>query len=115
VIVFNLWLANVQAAQTLWEANIVIAMRLMRLASGGALAQREAQRMILEKVFAAARTEQRMFCSHEYRSAFASNTEARCYLVRLVLRPVVDCHQVRQYELLAVSCNLPQVTLRVFL
>jgi hypothetical protein len=52
VIVFNLWLANVQAAQTLWEANIVIAMRLMRLASGGALAQREAQRMILEKVTA---------------------------------------------------------------
>ena len=52
MIVFNLWLANVQAAQTLWEANIVIAMRLMRLASGGALAQREAQRMILEKVTA---------------------------------------------------------------
>ena len=37
MIVFNLWLANVQAAQTLWEANIVIAMRLMRLASGGCL------------------------------------------------------------------------------
>jgi hypothetical protein len=49
---FNLWLTNIQAAQTVWEANVVIAMRLMRLASGGGLAQREAQRMILEKVTA---------------------------------------------------------------
>jgi hypothetical protein len=52
VTVFNLWLANVQVAQTVWEANIVIASRLMRLASGGGLAQREAQRMILEKITA---------------------------------------------------------------
>ena len=36
-------------AQTVWETNIVVATRLMRLASGGALAQREAQRVMSEK------------------------------------------------------------------
>ena len=45
----NPWPAYFQLAQTVWDANIVVAMRLMRLASGGALAQREAQRMVMEK------------------------------------------------------------------
>jgi hypothetical protein len=61
VLVFNLWLANAQAAQTVWEANIVVAARLMRLASGGALAQREAQRMILEKIAANAEAQMTAF------------------------------------------------------
>jgi hypothetical protein len=47
--VFNPWPAYLQFAQAAWDANVVVAMRLMRLASGGALAQREAQRMIIEK------------------------------------------------------------------
>jgi hypothetical protein len=47
--VFNPWLAYFQLAQAAWDANVVVAMRLMRLASGGALAQREARRMIAEK------------------------------------------------------------------
>jgi hypothetical protein len=50
-IVFNPWSAYLQLAQAAWDTNIVVAMRLMRLASGGALAQREAQRMIVEKGF----------------------------------------------------------------
>jgi hypothetical protein len=48
----NFWYANLRLAQTAWDANFVVAMRLMRLASGGALAQREAQRMIAEKAVA---------------------------------------------------------------
>jgi hypothetical protein len=47
--VFNPWPVYSQFAQAAWDANIVVAMRLMRLASGGALAQREAQRMVIEK------------------------------------------------------------------
>jgi hypothetical protein len=49
--VFNPWLAYFQIAQAAWDANVIIAMRLTRLASGGALAQREAQRMVMEKGF----------------------------------------------------------------
>ena len=48
----NLWHAYIRAAQVGWDANVVVAMRLMRLAVGGALAQREAQRMVAEKVSA---------------------------------------------------------------
>lgn len=48
----NLWDANLRIAQMAWDANFVIAMRLMRLASGGPLAQREAQRMVAEKAIA---------------------------------------------------------------
>jgi hypothetical protein len=47
--VFNPWPAYFQLAQAAWDANVVVAMRLTRLASGGALAQREAQRMVMEK------------------------------------------------------------------
>jgi hypothetical protein len=47
--VFNPWFAYFQLAQTAWDANVVVVMRLVRLASGGALAQREAQRMVMEK------------------------------------------------------------------
>ena len=46
---FNAWPAYFQLAQSAWDANVVVAMRLTRLASGGALAQREAQRMVMEK------------------------------------------------------------------
>ena len=46
---FNPWSAYVQFAQAAFDANVVITARLMRLASGGALAQREAQRMVVEK------------------------------------------------------------------
>jgi len=53
-IVLNLWYAYIRAAQVGWDANLVVAMRLMRLAVGGALAQREAQRMVTEKVAAIA-------------------------------------------------------------
>src|SRR5262249_58981053 len=53
-IVLNLWHAYIRAAQVGWDANLVVAMRLMRLAVGGALAQREAQRMVAEKVAAIA-------------------------------------------------------------
>lgn len=49
---YELWNAYWRAAQAGWEANAVIALRLMRLAAGGALAQREAQRMMTEKVAA---------------------------------------------------------------
>jgi hypothetical protein len=49
--VFNPCLAYFQLAQAAWDANVIIAMRLTRLASGGALAQREAQRMVMEKGF----------------------------------------------------------------
>ena len=49
----DLWSAYFRLAQIGWDANVVVAMRLMRLASGGALAQREAQRMIAEKAITA--------------------------------------------------------------
>jgi hypothetical protein len=50
--VLNLWNAYFRAAQAGWEAGAVIALRSMRLAAGGALAQREAQRMVTEKMLA---------------------------------------------------------------
>ena len=53
-IVLNPWHAYIRTAQVGWDANVVVAMRLMRLAAGGALAQREAQRMVAEKVTAIA-------------------------------------------------------------
>jgi hypothetical protein len=53
-IVLNLWWQYIRAAQVGWDSNLVVAMRLMRLAVGGALAQREAQRMVAEKVTALA-------------------------------------------------------------
>src|SRR5262245_6076392 len=53
-IVLNPWHAYIRAAQVGWDANVVVAMRLMRLAARGALAQREAQRMVAEKVTAIA-------------------------------------------------------------
>jgi hypothetical protein len=39
--VLNLWRAYFRLAQMGWDANVVVALRLMRLASGGTLAQRE--------------------------------------------------------------------------
>jgi hypothetical protein len=53
-IVLKLWHAYVRLAQIGWDANAVVAMRMMRLASGGALAQREVQRMVAEKGIAIA-------------------------------------------------------------
>lgn len=53
----DLWQNYIRAAQTGWEAGAVITMRLMRLASGGALAQREAQRMVTEKFAAMAQAQ----------------------------------------------------------
>ena len=50
----NLWSAYFRLAQIGWDANVVVALRLMRLASGGAVAQREARRMIAEKAVATA-------------------------------------------------------------
>jgi len=50
----NLWHAYIRATQVGWDANVVVAMRLMRLAVGCALAQRESQRMVAEKVTAIA-------------------------------------------------------------
>ena len=41
-----------QAALLGWEAQNVMALRLMRLAAGGALAQSESARMVSEKIFA---------------------------------------------------------------
>jgi hypothetical protein len=50
------WFAlSSQAAWLSWQAQTVIALRLMRLAQGGMLAQSEARRMVTEK--AAAMTE----------------------------------------------------------
>jgi hypothetical protein len=49
----NPWASWFEAAQFGWEMQCVIALRLMRLAGGGALAQREAARMASEKVAAA--------------------------------------------------------------
>ncbi|HKS86054.1 MAG TPA: hypothetical protein VJR71_11290 [Pseudolabrys sp.] len=46
---FNPWPAYFQLLEIAWDANIVVAMRLSRLVSGGAIAQREAQKMVIEK------------------------------------------------------------------
>ena len=55
--VFNPWPSYFQLAQATLDANAVVAMRLMRLASGGAVAQREAQRMVTEKCLAFAQAQ----------------------------------------------------------
>ena len=55
--VFNPWPSYFQLAQATLDANAVVAMRLMRLASGGAVAQREAQRMVTEKCLALAQAQ----------------------------------------------------------
>ena len=52
---WNPWLAlSAQAAVLAWEAQQVIALRLMRIAAGGAGGRNEAQRMTTEKLAAAA-------------------------------------------------------------
>lgn len=51
------WHVYIRLAQMGWDANAVVAMRMTRLASGGALAQREMQRMIAEKGIAVAQAQ----------------------------------------------------------
>jgi len=55
--VLNLWQTYFRVAQTAWDANAVVAMRMMRLASGGAVSKREMQRMVTEKAFAIAQAQ----------------------------------------------------------
>jgi hypothetical protein len=48
---YNPWLAfSFKAAQLGWEAQNVIALRLLRLAAGGTQGQAEASRMMVEKI-----------------------------------------------------------------
>lgn len=50
---WSAWLGlSLQGARLAWEAQNVIALRLMRLAQGGSRGQSEAQRMVTEKVAA---------------------------------------------------------------
>jgi hypothetical protein len=52
---WSAWCAlSLQAAQLGWEAQGVIALRMMRLAAPGARSQSEARRMVTEKVAALA-------------------------------------------------------------
>jgi hypothetical protein len=52
--VWNDWFElSVQATQLAWEAQNVIALRLMRMAAGGHPGHSEAQRMVTEKIAAA--------------------------------------------------------------
>ena len=52
---FEHWLQLMQTAtETTFAAQRVVALRMMRLAGGGAAASREAQRMVLEKIAVAA-------------------------------------------------------------
>ena len=51
------WRAWLDAARLGVEAQCVIALRMMRLAEGGALAAREAQRMVSEKMIAGAQAQ----------------------------------------------------------
>ncbi len=53
----NFWQAYFRLTQTAGDANVVIAMRMMRLVSGGALAQREMQWMFAEKRIAIAQAQ----------------------------------------------------------
>ncbi|MGA7389288.1 MAG: hypothetical protein WA322_11915 [Pseudolabrys sp.] len=53
----NFWQAYFRLIQTAGDANVVIAMRMMRLVSGGALAQREMQWMFAEKRIAIAQAQ----------------------------------------------------------
>jgi hypothetical protein len=53
----NIWHNYMQLARIGWDTNAVIAMRMMRIASGGAVAQREMQRMVIEKGFAMAQAQ----------------------------------------------------------
>jgi len=46
---FNPWRSYLELAQATFDINAVVLLRCMRLASGGALARREAQRMVVEK------------------------------------------------------------------
>ena len=45
----NPWLFYSELTRATLDVSVVISMRLMRLTAGGALAQREAQRMVAEK------------------------------------------------------------------
>ena len=52
---WNPWLSlSVQATRMCWEAQSVMALRLLRIVEGGAKAEAEAQRMITEKIAALA-------------------------------------------------------------
>jgi hypothetical protein len=55
VVLFNPWLeVALKATQLCVDAQSVVALRMIRLAAGGARAQGEAQRMVVEKVAAIA-------------------------------------------------------------
>jgi len=49
----NPWSSFVQAARFGFDVQSVVALRLMRIAAGGTLASREANRMVMEKAAAA--------------------------------------------------------------
>jgi hypothetical protein len=52
--VWNDWFKlSVQATQLAWEAQNVVALRLMRMAAGGQRGHSEAKRMVTEKIVAA--------------------------------------------------------------
>ena len=53
----NPWLAWFDAAAFATEAQWVVALRMVRLAAGGALAATETQRMVSEKVLAGAQAQ----------------------------------------------------------
>jgi hypothetical protein len=50
--IVNPWTSLIEAARFGFEAQCVMALRLTRLAAGGALARREANRMVTEKATA---------------------------------------------------------------
>ena len=72
----NLWDAYIRAAQIGWDTNAVVAKRLMRLAVGGALAQREAQRMVAEKVAAIAEAQAAATTKMMMRGGMAAATKS---------------------------------------
>lgn len=52
---FNPWFAlGLETARLTWEAQMVIALRMMRLAAGGARSRSEARRLVSEKMEALA-------------------------------------------------------------
>ncbi len=61
---WNTWFAlSLQAARLCWEAQSVIALRMMRLAAQGPGSQAEARRMVTEKVVALAEAQAAAACA----------------------------------------------------
>lgn len=78
------WYTLAMDSWSLWyEANQVIWMRMMRLSSGGALAERESRRMVEEKITATTELAAKMMTGSIMPTVQGANTSVKHYRTKV--------------------------------